>query len=145
VSNNVQNQVPSVPRVADHTIALFLLLLMLSFQYQTANAMAEDFLLMQKNAIKFNGEKSPIALEAVAIYDFVKSRIEANRQEFTALEEAVSDMYSGKPKKKKAKITAVASAPNVEVGASTNIANIDGVAVNLGDLENYGSDDDDSD
>jgi hypothetical protein len=132
--------------VADHTIALFLLLLMLSFQYQTANAMAEDFLLMQKNAIKFNGEKSPIALEAVAIYDFVKSRIEANRQEFTALEEAVSDMYSGKPKKKKAKITSVGTAPNVEVGtASTNIANIDGVAVNLGDLENYGSDDDDSD
>jgi hypothetical protein len=134
--------------VADHTIALFLLLLMLSFQYQTANAMAEDFLLMQKNAIKFNGEKSPIALEAVAIYDFVKSRIEANRQEFTALEEAVSDMYSGKPKKKKAKITAVGTASNVsmEVGtASTNIANIDGVAVNLGDLENYGSDDDDSD
>jgi Bromodomain len=117
-------------------------LLIHSFQYQTANAFLDDFELMRKNAVKFNGATSPIAQEAVAIYDFVNSQIEANRQEFTELEEAVSDMYSGKPKKKKAKTTAGStSAPKVEV-ASTNIANIDGVAVNLGDLENYGSDDD---
>lgn len=92
---------------------------------------------MKKNAIKFNTAQSPIALEAVAIYDFVKGQIEANRQEFTDLEESVFDMYSGKPKKKKQK-QAVAE-PKVE---ATNIANIDGVHVDLGDLGSDGTDDD---
>lgn len=94
---------------------------------------------MKRNAIKFNTSQSPIAQEAVAIYDFVKSQIDASRQEFNELEEAVADMFSGKPKKKKAKKEKTAGTVD-----AANIAYIDGVAVNMGNLQ-YGTDDDDDD
>lgn len=112
---------------------------MCSFQYKNANVFLDDFELMKKNAIKFNSAQHPIAQEAVAIYDFVKSQIEASRQEFTQLEEAVTDMFNGKPKRKKAKKDE--STSGVE---AANIYNIDGVAVNLGDLQSDDDDDDDS-
>ena len=50
-----------------------------SFQYRTADLFVKDFELMKNNAIKFNGPANPIALEAVAIHDFVKGRVDANR------------------------------------------------------------------
>jgi transcription initiation factor TFIID subunit 1 len=74
------------------------------YDYRTANAMLKDFELMKTNAIKFNGSDSMIAAEASAIYDFVKSRLEANKAELTHLEEAVEDqMNTSQPKKRRKK------------------------------------------
>jgi hypothetical protein len=82
---------------------------------------------MKNNAIKFNGEGSQIAQEAVAIYDFVRDQVDSSRQELSALEEAVEDQMSGKPKSKKRKKAGSKSKP-----ATT--ASIGGVSINLGDL-----------
>jgi hypothetical protein len=114
-----------------------------SFQYRTADALLRDFELMKSNAVKFNGAANPIALEAVAIYDFVKNQIEASRNEFTPLEDAVDQIMSGKPKKKRQK----AGKNN---SGSRNMASVGGVSFDLGDLSSSihldgGSDDSDSD
>ena len=46
---------------------------------------------MKNNAIKFNGQESPIAQEAISIYDYVKNKIESNRSELIRLEQQVED------------------------------------------------------
>ena len=94
-------------------------------QYRKADALVRDFELMKSNAIKFNTESSPIAREASAIYDYVRDQVEANRSELSALEEAVQEQMSGKPKKKK-------KAGSKKL--SGNTASVGGVSVNLGDL-----------
>jgi hypothetical protein len=97
--------------------------------------MLSDFELMKKNAIKFNGPDSPISLEACAIYDFVRDHLEANRHEFTTLEEATNEiMEAAKPKKKrkttgktKKKSTAsVASSANFSVDFTDSMFNDSG-------------------
>lgn len=85
---------------------------------------------MKMNAIKFNGPENSIANEAVAIYGFVKDQVEASRKELTGLEEAVSDIMEGKPKKtKKPKV----AGKKKKTGRGAK-ANTGGFAVNLGDL-----------
>ena len=54
----------------------------------------------------------------------------------TALEEAVDDQMSGKPKKKKGGKTA---------SAASNVASLDGVDIDLGDLKYLDGGDSDSD
>lgn len=100
------------------------------YEYRSSDALVKDFELMKSNAIKFNTEASPIAQEAIAIYDFIRDQVQACRAELTKLEEAVEDQMSGKSKKKR-KFT-----DDADSGA---VAQIDGVAVNLGDLGGYDS------
>ena len=105
---------------------------------------------MRRNAVKFNGANSTLANEAEEIYEFVKSTIEQNREEFDQMEEAVEDQMNGK-KKRKAK--AAGAKAKAESKASLNTASVmlDGVEtqVNLGDnLTTFGGlgfDDSDSD
>jgi hypothetical protein len=85
---------------------------------------------MKANAIKFNGQASPIAMEAASIYEYVKDQVEASRTELTKLEEEVNEQMNGKPKKKKK--TGESKKPGGS--GSGNMARIGGVAVNLGDL-----------
>jgi len=120
----------------------------------------EDFALMRNNAIKFNGKNSDLGNEATAIYNFVKSTIESNREELLSLEEAVHQqkMNSGRKGLKRAK-TSGSPSPSQASGlegtetASHNSNNVtslilDGVetTVNLGniDLSFDGSDSEDS-
>jgi hypothetical protein len=84
-----------------------------------------------------------IALEAVAIYGFVSNQIESIRPELTALEEEVDEIMNGKPVNKKLKAGKKSKKPSA--GACRNIANVGGVAVDLGDIRLGGSDDSDSD
>lgn len=101
---------------------------------------------MRRNAVKFNGEHSPISAEAKEIYEFVKSTIDQNRDEFDQMEQAVVDQLAGKKKTNKKKGASAASS-----SASTMTANVvlDGVQtqVNLGNnlTFGFGSDSDDSD
>ena len=97
---------------------------------------------MKNNAIKFNGPTNSIALEAIAIYDFVKNEIEANRHEFTLLEEEVDEIMSGKSAKRKVKVN---KSKKNSGGAMRNIARIGGMSVDLGDLSRLGGGSDDSD
>merc|ERR1712244_144221 len=57
------------------------------YDYNTADKFVEDFALMKNNAIKFNGKGSPLANEAVEIYDFVRRTIDQNREEFDEMED----------------------------------------------------------
>ena len=94
---------------------------------------------MKNNAIKFNGEASPIAQEAIAIFNFVKDQVASSRPEFEALEAAVEDQYGGnKQTKGRKKKTKKAQAKSASAG---------GVNVGLGDLRSstMGLDDIDSD
>eukprot|EP00581_Thalassiosira_minuscula_P003003 CAMPEP_0183742818 /NCGR_PEP_ID=MMETSP0737-20130205/64894_1 /TAXON_ID=385413 /ORGANISM="Thalassiosira miniscula, Strain CCMP1093" /LENGTH=2014 /DNA_ID=CAMNT_0025978411 /DNA_START=21 /DNA_END=6066 /DNA_ORIENTATION=+ len=102
------------------------------YEYNTADKFVADFELMKKNAIKFNGKGSPLANEAVEIWEFVKSTVEENRQEFDQMEEAVRDQMSGKKKKKKAK-SSKATSSEAETMNTANVV-LDGIAtqVNLG-------------
>lgn len=59
-----------------------------------------DFELMKINAIKFNGKGSALANDAVEIWQFVKTTVEQNREEFKHMEEAVRDQPSEKKTKK---------------------------------------------
>jgi hypothetical protein len=100
---------------------------------------------MKRNAVNFNGKESALAAEAIEIYEFVKTTIEQNREEFDDLEEAVEDQTNGKKKKKKNKTKSSDGAPLM------NTANIlvDGVEtqVNLGTnlAFEFGEDDSDDD
>ena len=96
---------------------------------------------MKANAVKFNGPTNAIALEAVAIYDFVKNQIESSRGELTALEEEVDEIMSGKAASKKIKI----GKSKKSLGNARNIANIGGMSVELGDISRLGEGSDDSD
>lgn len=112
------------------------------YEYRTADAFLRDFELLKKNATKFNGASNPITLEAAAIYDFVKQQIEASRNELTLLEGAVEDVFNGQANKKKQK-TAKTKKTKGSLGGT---ANIDGIAVNIGDLSGItGMDGSDSD
>jgi len=98
------------------------------YEYRKADALVRDFELMKSNAVKFNTEASPIAQEANAIYDYVKDQVEASRPELAALEEAVQEQLSGKPKKKKKAGSKKSS------GLRGKTASVGGVSVDLGDL-----------
>lgn len=108
------------------------------YGYNTADEFLVDFELMKNNAIKFNGKGTPLANEAVEIWEFVKNTVAQNRQEFNEMEEAVVDQKNGK-KKKKGKAKTDSAAP-------MNTANVvlDGVEtrVNLGTNLSFGLDDD---
>lgn len=104
---------------------------------------------MRKNAFKFNGELSPISAEAKEIYEFVKSTIDQNRDEFNQMEQAVVDQLSGKKKSSKKKSASTSSATSSSAGTMTANVLLDGVQtqVNLGNnlTFGFGSDSDDSD
>jgi hypothetical protein len=104
---------------------------------------------MKKNAIKFNGEQNDISTEAKEIYEFVKSTIEQNRDEFNQMEQAVVDQLAGKKKTSKKKGGSTSAATSSSAGTMTANIVLDGVQtqVNLGnDLTfGFGSDSDDSD
>jgi len=92
---------------------------------------------MKSNAIKFNGEASPIAQEAVSILEYVRDQVNSNRSELTPLEEAVREQMSGKPKKKAKKggtKKGAGSAGGSGGASSGNVASVGGVSINLGDL-----------
>lgn len=118
------------------------------YEYKTADFFLEEFDLMKKNAIKFNGEHHEISVHAKEIYDFVKSTIDQNRDEFDQIEQAVADQLAGKKKTSKKK-GGSASATSSSAGTMTANIVLDGVQtqVNLGnDLTfGFGSDSDDSD
>ena len=101
---------------------------------------------MKKNAINFNGKNSDLASEATEIYQFVKTTIEQNRDEFDQMEEAVEDQINN-GRKKKAKGAKPKSADNKNA-PTMNTANIvvDGVEtqVNLGTNLSFGFGGDDS-
>ncbi len=72
-----------------------------SYEYKSIDRFVRDFELMKNNAIKFNGETNTISQEAIAIYEFVKDAIDAQRTELEDLEAAVEDQMTSKPKKKR--------------------------------------------
>lgn len=101
---------------------------------------------MKRNAINYNTKGNPIAVEATDIYEFVKTTIEQNQEEFDQMEQAVEDQMSGRRKTKKPKGAKAKS----EKAPTMNTANIvvDGVEtqVNLGTNLSFGFDgDSDSD
>ena len=98
------------------------------YEYRSTDFLLRDFELMKNNAIKFNGQESPIAQEAISIYDYVKDKIESNRSELTSLEQQVEDQMSGIPKRKKKSGTKKFTV----AGATSSVANVYGVSVNLG-------------
>ena len=100
------------------------------YEYRTADAFVRDFEQMKANAIKFNGQGSPIAQEAVAIHDFVRDQVESSRSELNSLEEQVEELMNAKPKKK----NKAGTSKNTGAGAGSNVASVGGIAVNLGDL-----------
>lgn len=109
------------------------------YEYRAADSLVRDFELMKTNAIKFNGQASPITQEAIAIFEYVRDQIESSRSEFLQLEVDVQEQMSGKPKKKKKLGTKKSSA------SSSNIGMVGGVQVNLGNLKFDGMDAIDSD
>ena len=113
-----------------------------SFQYRKADSFLRDFEIMKANAIKFNGPTNAIALEAVAIYDFVKNQIESIRGELMALEEEVDEIMSGKAASKKSKS---GKSKKSSSGSARNVANIGGMSVELGDVSRLGEGSDYSD
>ena len=116
------------------------------YEYRNADAFVRDFELMKSNASKFNGPQNPIAIEAAAIYDFVKHQVDSIRSELTPLEGAVEDVFSGQGKKKKLKKTKTKTKkPKSSLGGT---AKVDGISVNIGDLSGItgmGSDSDSGD
>jgi hypothetical protein len=115
-----------------------------SYEYRTADALVKDIELMKNNAVKFNSQASPIALEAIAMAEYVRDQVESHREEISALEEAVRDQMTAKPKKRAMK------GWSSKKSSSDQTTNVGGVDVNLGDLSksmnlgNGGSDSDDS-
>jgi hypothetical protein len=95
---------------------------------------------MKNNAVKFNGPVDLIAVEAVAIYEFVRDQIESQRAELSELEEAVKEQMEGKPKKKKKGMEGKKSK-----GSHGSVARIGGVDVMLGDVSHFHGGDSDSD
>ncbi len=103
---------------------------------------------MKNNAIKFNGAGHTLAAEAIAIYDFVRSTIESNREELTRMENAVKEqMTSGKkrgktPSSRDSPFSQVSESmsqdgpPSLSLGSVANVM-LDGIetTVNLGNIE----------
>jgi len=112
------------------------------YEYHTADAFICDFELMKSNAIRFNGEGTVFAKAAEEILDYVKDQVDSIRSELTPLEEQVAELMSGKPKKKRKK---AGTAKKSKSAASSNLARIGGVAIDLGDVSKHlGEDDSDS-
>lgn len=91
---------------------------------------------MRNNATKFNGIGSIIGDEASNIFEFLTETVAQNRDELDAMEEAVREQMSGK-KKKKSKASSKKKSPSMGTSTGdtgTSNVEIDGVAVNLGDL-----------
>jgi hypothetical protein len=110
------------------------------YEYRTADGLVRDFELMKNNAVKFNGPASPIAAEAIAIYELVRDQIESHRSELSELEESVKEQMGGKPKKRK-----LLEGKKKKLGRG-NTASLGGLNVNLGDLSShFHGDDSDSD
>lgn len=113
------------------------------YEYRTCNLFVEDFLLMQNNAVRFNGKDTIIGEEATKIYQFVKETVDKRREEFRELENAVQDRLNGGTSSKRSKKSggdksststdSVDAAPSKSV--TTASAVLDGVdqTVNLGD------------
>lgn len=78
---------------------------------------------MKNNAIKFNGSNNIISNEATKIYEFVKTTIEANRDELKSIELAVEDQFNSGNRKR-----ATSSTPrdNESVGDAEGIL-LDGI------------------
>lgn len=95
---------------------------------------------MKKNAIKFNGETAYISNSALSIYEFVKSQLDINRKELAELEGAISEYWStgGNPPKKQK----TAKTKTVKMEGKNEVANVDGVTVNLGDITAFDPDTD---
>jgi hypothetical protein len=85
---------------------------------------------MKTNAIKFNGQVSPIAQEAVAIHEYIRDQVDSCRSELTALEEQVDELMNAKPKKKNKH----GATMNLGTSSGSNLASVGGISVNLGDL-----------
>ena len=100
------------------------------YEYRTADGLIKDFELMKNNAVKFNGPASPIAAEAVAIYDFVRDQVESHRADLMDLEEAVKEQMEGKPKKKR-------KSNDEKKSIKSTTATFGGVNINLGDLSSH--------
>lgn len=88
---------------------------------------------MKNNAIKFNGESNTISQEAIAIYEFVKDTIDAQRAELEDLEAAVEDQMTSKPKKKRKKSAGARSSSARDI----DIDDFDEDALDDYDSENY--------
>lgn len=109
------------------------------YEYRTADAMLKDFELMKNNAIKFNSAQHAVAKAAVEIYDFAVDQIASSRGELSALEVSVGEQLNEtKPKKKKKSTKRSKSTPG-------SAANVDGMAVNLGNLSSKFDDSDSGD
>jgi transcription initiation factor TFIID subunit 1 len=106
------------------------------YEYKRSDLFIHDFETMRDNAIKFNGVGSAFAKEATSMYDFVKTFIDQNREEFTAMEEAVDDQLNAGKKR-----NSRASTPNNGMSKApkgkTATVTFDGIAteVNLGNLD----------
>lgn len=119
----------------------------LNFVILPATSFLRDFDLMKRNAINFNGKDSKLGSDATDIYEFVKTTIEQNRDEFDQMEEAVEDQINGRKKKKlKSAAKGKISASKAPVMNTANIV-VDGVEtqVNLGTNLPFGFGGDDSD
>ncbi len=103
------------------------------YEYRTADAFIKDFELMRHNAIKFNGMGHHISQEATKIYEFVKSTIDANRDEFNAMEIAVEEQFNSNSKRARS----ATPKQTDTVANSASVVNIEGVAqrIYLGDLQ----------
>lgn len=100
------------------------------YEYKSIDRFVREFELMKNNAIKFNGESNTISQEAIAIYEFVKDTIDAQRAELEDLETAVEDQLT-KPKKKRKKNAGARSSSSRDI--------------DLDDFDEDGLDDYDSD
>ncbi len=88
---------------------------------------------MKNNATKFNGFGSSIGTEATKIYEFVKSTIEANRDELTSIELAVEEQFNSGNKKRSRSNTPM----SVETSGNPASVTVDGIEqrVYLGNLQ----------
>jgi hypothetical protein len=116
---------------------------------RAANSFFSDFDLMKRNAINFNGKGSALANEATEIYEFVKSTIDQNREEFDQMEEAVQDQINNGRRKKKLKVAkGKGKASETSSSKAALTAKLDGIEINLGTNLSFGfggdSDSDDS-
>jgi hypothetical protein len=89
-----------------------------------------------------------LADEAGAIYDMVKSRLEANKAELTHLEEAVADQMSTKQPKKRRKKVGKKTAKKGDTWGAGGSSSVDDELlgelpedINLDNLESSDSDD----
>ena len=115
-------------------------------EYRNADSFIDEFELMKNNAIKFNGPASFLAKEATAIFDFVRSAIEAERDEFNQLEDAVCEQLNG-PRKKKSRKSGGnkkrQEKSSIATGSTASVV-VNGIAttVNLGDLAGFDNESD---